>query len=82
MANEDKKEALIYGFRENHTEAKATEVVITDESTDTGFTPPLVSCKGGRAKKMFPNGIAFDESAKLMALSPDEAALLNKFRSK
>lgn len=86
MPDKEKKEALIYGFRDNHTDAKATEVVITDEKIDTGFTPPLISCKGGSAKKsevsMFPNGIIFDEYATKMPLSSDEAALLNKFRSK
>lgn len=34
--NRDKKEALTYGFRENHTEAKVAEAVITDESMDIG----------------------------------------------
>ncbi len=34
--NRDKKEALVYGFRENHTEAKVAEAVITDESMDIG----------------------------------------------
>lgn len=75
MSDKEKKEDLIYGFRDNHTDAKVTEVVITDENIDTGFTPPLISCKGGSAKK---SEIVFDED---YPLSSDEATLLNKFRS-